>query len=101
MQERTERKILAAGLVDETNEVFDKMVKIGALKEIDHSELHIWGGAVHYLPIQVVIHPSSVTTPYRLVTNSSLEDLETGLSLFFVSISDGFIESICSSYLQL
>ena len=29
----------------------------------------------------MVIHPSSVTTPYRLVTNSSLEDPETGLSL--------------------
>ena len=41
----------------------------------------MWNGPVHFLPIQVVIHPSSLTTPYRLVTNSSLVDPETGLSL--------------------
>ena len=57
------------------------MISNGALKEIGHAELQLWDGPVHYLPIQVVIHPSSVTTPYRLVTNSSLEDPETGLSL--------------------
>ena len=28
-----------------------------------------------------MIHPGSVTTPYRLVTNSSLIDPETGISL--------------------
>ena len=81
MQENTERKIAKASLVDATNEVFDKMISNGALKEIGHAELQLWDGPVHYLPIQVVIHPSSVTTPYRLVTNSSLEDPETGLSL--------------------
>ena len=81
MAENTERKIAKAGLVEEINEVFDKMVDNGALKEIGHAEQHMWGGAVHYLPIQVVIHPGSVTTLYRVVTNSSLEDPETGLSL--------------------
>jgi len=81
MQERTERKIAQAGLVDSCNEVFDKMIKLGAISEIGHAELHMWQGPVHYLPIQVVIHPGNVTTPYRLVTNSSLADPETGLSL--------------------
>ena len=81
MQEKTERKIAQAGLVDSCNEVFENMVKLGALSEIGHAELHTWKGPTHYLPIQVVIHPHSVTTPYRLVTNSSLADPETGLSL--------------------
>ena len=63
MQENTEKKIAKAGLIDATNEVFDKMIINGALKEIGHTEQHMWDGAVHYLPIQVVIHPGSMTTP--------------------------------------
>ena len=41
----------------------------------------MWSGPVHYLPIQAVISPKSATTPLRLVTNSSLIDPSTGLSL--------------------
>ena len=81
MQERTEQRIIRAGIVEGTNKVFDKMVENGALKEIGHAELHTWAGPVHYLPIQVVENLSSATTPFRLVTNSSLIDPETGLSL--------------------
>ena len=41
----------------------------------------MWRGPVHYLPVQAVLKDSSITTPLRLVTNSSLVDPETGLSL--------------------
>ena len=41
MQERTERKIAKAGIKDSCNEVFDKMFKLGALSDIEHSELHM------------------------------------------------------------
>ena len=81
MQEQTERRIIRARIVDGTNEVFDRMVENGALSEISHAELHLWDGPIHYVPIQVVIDLANQTTPYRLVTNSSLEDPETGLSL--------------------
>ena len=80
MAESLERRIAKAGLVDATNEVFNKMVANGAIKEISQAELRMWVGPEHYLPIQVVEHPSSMTTPVRLVTNSSLIDPETGLS---------------------
>ena len=57
------------------------MITIGALEEVSAHELKMWSGPIHYLPIQGVFKPTSVTTPLRLVTNSSLVDPETGLSL--------------------
>ena len=76
-----EGRIARAGLVDAANEVFEKMVALGALEEISPSELQMWNGAVHYLPIQMVVKLENRTTPVRLVTNSSLVDPATGLSL--------------------
>ena len=81
MMESTERKLAKLGETEAANEVFQKMVAIGALKEVDAAELRMWSGPVHYLPIQAVIKPASVTTRVRLVTNSSLVDPATGLSL--------------------
>ena len=87
MSESTERRLDKLGRGDEANELFHKLVKIGALEEIGAAELEMWQGPVHYLPIQAVIKDSSVTTPIRLVTNSSLVDPETGLSLNSILVS--------------
>ena len=81
MAETLERRLEKAGIVEPANEVFNKMVTNGALVELDQREMNMWVGAVHWLPIQVVINLDSVTTPFRLVTNSSLVDPATGLSL--------------------
>ena len=81
MMETTEKRLAKLGKTDEANELFHKMVAMDALEEIGAAELKMWQGPVHYLPIQAVLKDSSVTTPLRLVTNSSLIDPETGLSL--------------------
>ena len=81
MMETLEKRLEKLGKIDEANEVFNKMVEIGALEEIGAEELKMWSGPVHYLPIQAVVQEKSMTTPVRLVTNSSLVDRSTGLSL--------------------
>ena len=81
MMETLEKRLEKLGKIDEANEVFNKMVEIGALEEIGAEELKMWSGPVHYLPIQAVVQEKSITTPVRLVTNSSLVDRSTGLSL--------------------
>ena len=81
MAENLEKRLAKVGLTDDPNEVFHKMITNGALEELSYVELSMWNGAIHYLPIQAVIKPESVTTPIRLVTNSSLVDPATGLSL--------------------
>ena len=81
MMETLERRLDKVDQREAANEVFGKMISNGALEEIDARELQMWSGPVYYLPIQAVFAPKSATTPIRLVTNSSLIDPNTGLSL--------------------
>ena len=81
MAETLERRLEKKGLTAGANEVFHKMISNGALVEISQAMLDMWDGPEHYLPIQAVVSEKSVTTPIRLVTNSSLIDPSTGLSL--------------------
>ena len=79
--ESEERKLAKENLTEEANKLFDKMIDVGAVTELTKSERDLWDGPVHYLSIQHVIDLSSATTPLRLVTNSSLADPVTGISL--------------------
>ena len=74
MSETTERRLDKIGKKNEASELFNKMIKIGAFEDIGAAELDMWKEAVHYLPSQAVIRNSSVNSPLRLVTNSSLVD---------------------------
>ena len=76
-----ERKLMKENLTDQANILFDKMIDVGAVTELTEAELQMWEGPVHYLSIQHVVDLSSATTPLRLVTNSSLKDPVSGISL--------------------
>ena len=71
MSESTERRLSKLGRFKEANELFHKMVSIGALEEISAGELNMWRGPIHYLPIQAVIKDGSVTTPIRLLRTAN------------------------------
>ena len=79
--ESEERKLAKENLTEQANKLFDKMLEVGAIAELSRAEMDMWDGPVHYLSIQHVTDPSSATTPLRLVTNSSLADPVTGISL--------------------
>ena len=79
--ESEEKKLFKENLTETANKLFDKMIDVGAVTELTEAEMRMWNGPVHYVSIQHVIDPSSVTTPLRLVTNSSLADPRTGISL--------------------
>ena len=79
--ESEERKLGKENLTEKANKLFDKMIDDGAVTELTKAERDMWDGPVHYLSIQHVLDPSSSTTPLRLVTNSSLADPVTGISL--------------------
>ena len=79
--ESEERKLGKENLTEQANKLFDKMIDVGAVTELTKAEMDMWDGPVHYLSIQHVLDPSSSTTPLRLVTNSSLADPVTGISL--------------------
>ena len=85
MSETTERRLDKIGKKNEASELFNKMIKIGAFEDIGAAELDMWKEAVHYLPSQAVIRNSSVNSPLRLVTNSSLVDPGGGYGPDFLS----------------
>ena len=75
-----EKRLVKAGLLDNFNKEFEKMISYGALVELSDAELSLWGGPSHYVSLQHVLNEGSATTPLRIVTNSSLSDRK-GLSL--------------------
>ena len=79
--ESEERKLAKENLTGTANKLFDKMIEVGAVTELSKAEIDMWDGPVHYISIQHVVDLSSATTPLRLVTNSSLADPVTGISL--------------------
>ena len=72
--ERLERKLENKGLLNSFNNEFDKMLELGALEELTTEEMNAWSGPVRYASLQYVCKPGSATTPFRIVTNTSLSD---------------------------
>ena len=78
--EREEKRLIKSGLLGDFNQEFVKMIKHGALIELTPEEMSIWDGPTHYVSLQHVINEDSMTTPIRIVTNSSLSS-SRGVSL--------------------
>ena len=81
MASSLEKRLVKEGYVTEFNAEFAKMREKGAVVELSQLEMDQWGGAVHYIPMQLVHNPSSASTPFRVVTNSSCPDPVTRESL--------------------
>ena len=74
-----ERKYQERGLTEVANQTFQGMVDMGMVRRIPKEELNAWSGPVHYVAVQGV-ESGSVSTPLRLVTNTSLRG-KNGLSV--------------------
>ena len=81
MAERLEKTLKKQDFVSEFNKEFARMVEKRALVELTQLEIDQWDGPVHYIPLQLVHNPESVSTPFRVVTNSSCPDPVTRESL--------------------
>ena len=81
MASSLEKRLKREGFVEEFNAEFKKMRDKGAIIELSQAEIDQWDGAVHYIPLQLVHNPSSASTPFRVVTNSSCPDPVTRESL--------------------
>ena len=79
--EREEHKLRKEGLTEEFNDKFQEMLNLGTIAEVSQLEMDNWCGPKHYVSVQHVLKPDSVTTRLRLVINSSLVDPVIKLSL--------------------
>ena len=72
--EKEEKKLIKTGLLEPFNREFDKMLRHGAMVELSGPQLKMWKGPKHYVSLQHVLNDDSATTPFRIVTNSSLSN---------------------------
>ena len=69
------------GLAADYDEEMNKAITARSVVKLKEDELKSWTGPVHYLTHFPVLKPGSVTTKVRIVANSKMKNLKTGLSL--------------------
>ena len=63
------------------NKEFQEFLDRGVLRQLTKHELESWEGPVNYISHHGVLKPGSTTTKLRVVSNSSLDNNNSGLSL--------------------
>ena len=71
--EKLEKRLVAAGHLDYYNQELKKYFDRGAAVQLSQEEIDSWQGPVNYISHHGV-EQNSVTTPLRIVTNSSLKN---------------------------
>ena len=80
-QMSVERKLRKDKLMlDAYNRELRKFIDRGALIKLTQEEMDNYSGPVSYVSHHAVMKPGSVTTPIRIVTNSSLVNVKAGIS---------------------
>ena len=80
-QSSVERKLLRdKTLMDAYNQELQKFLDRGAIVKLSQQEIDAYNGPVSYVSHHAVLKPDSVTTPLRIVTNTSLKNRNSGIS---------------------
>ena len=73
MAEKQEARLIKSGQLEYYNKEFQKYLDRGAAVKLTKQEIDEWQGPVNYISHHGVVQ-DSVTTPLRIVTNSSLKN---------------------------
>ena len=73
MAEKMEKSLLKSGYHETYNEEIKKALERGAAVKLSEQEIEEWRGPVNYI-VQHGVIQDSVTTPFRVVSNSSLKN---------------------------
>ena len=68
-------------LMEAYNLELQKFIERGAITKLSQMEMDTYSGPISYVSHHGVHKPGSLTTPLRIVTNSSLRNVNAGLSL--------------------
>ena len=79
-QSSVERRLRRDGMLQTYNVELQKFVERGAISRISQQELLDYNGPVSYVTHHGVLKPDSVSTPLRVVTNTSLKNKNAGIS---------------------
>ena len=73
MAEKQEKRMIKSGHLAKYNQEFQKYLDRGAVVKLSKEEIQNWKGPINYISHHGVVS-DSVTTPLRIVTNSSLKN---------------------------
>ena len=73
MAEKMEKRLIKSGFYETYNQEIQKALDRGAAVKLSEQEIEEWKGPVNYIAQHGVI-TDSVTTPFRVVSNSSLKN---------------------------
>ena len=79
--ETVERRLEKAGEMESYNKQLEDFIARGAISEISEEEMKAYQGPVNYVDHHPVHNPGSLSTPYRVVVNSSLDNNNQGISV--------------------
>ena len=97
-QIKQEKRRMKEGNLNVYNEEFKKYIERGALVEIPHAELDSYRGVKNYVTHQGV-YKDSVTTPLRVVSNSSFPNGKTNLNSLLVK-GPQFLNDLVSNMIR-
>ena len=72
--ERLEQSLKRSNLLDSYNEEFQKFLDRGVISEVNEEDLKSYEGPQNYISHHGVLQPWKVTTPLRIVSNSSQDN---------------------------
>ena len=75
-----EKKLKRSGMLEQYNDQIKKFIDRGIVVKLDKHEMADWKGPINYISHHGVVKEDSVTTPLRVVTNSSLRNGTTSLN---------------------
>ena len=80
IKRKVEAKLVKSRKIDLFNAKVTGYIPIGAFRELHSEELKAWKGSRNYISIHDVPKPSSLSTALRVVSNSSLNNNNRGIS---------------------
>ena len=80
VQAGLEKRLQRTREIEAYNEALQDFLNQGTLHEVPEDEMASWKGPVNYICHHGVAKPGSVTTALRVVSNSSLDNKNSGLS---------------------
>ena len=72
--QKLEQSLKRRNLLGDYNAEFQKFIDRGVVTEVSKEELHSYDGPINYISHHGVLQPLKITTPLRLVSNSSQDN---------------------------
>ena len=80
IESKVESRLLKKGILEEYNKEMRGYIERKVFVELEEDEMKSWDGPINYISHHDVLKPASISTKLRIVSNSSLNNNNSGTS---------------------